>query len=587
MKAANMCTQSKNITAEVRGRRIIFLFLNLATLTLLTAAMLTLIIASGMTLSEWLIGLGFLLTMPYLVISFWNAAIGLWLRHRRPAVMHTMPGVAELRDPVPPSTLTGDTVLIMTLRNEAPGPVFDRLARMRASLAATGQLPRFTFAILSDSDQADVIDAEEQAFAAFSAHRMTDEPRPIYRRRTHNYGYKAGNIREFVDGHDQAFDYCIPLDADSLMSGEVMVRMVATMQTRPEIGILQSLVVGMPTMSGFARVFQFGMRHAMRALSTGAAWWTADCGSYWGHNAVIRMAPFRKHCRLPELSGPPPLGGAVLSHDQLEAGLMRRAGYEVRVIPVESESYEINPPTLLDFIRREHRWCQGNMQYLRLLATPGLKPVSRMQLFIAIGMYVAQATWIGMLAVACIGSVFGDFKTDIPRLGLVLFFGVFFLSVAPKVFGAADVWLSAGGPARYGGLLVFSASVGMELVSSMLMAPIVAFSVALFLIGLVLGKSMNWSAPNRDSQGIAWHDAFRTLIPQTLAGIALAATLWWVGGGTAVIWGLPVIAGLALAVPYTVLGSRPAAGSRLARLGLFGTPEEQSAPSILVEKAGS
>src|SRR5699024_3834318 len=103
-----------------------------------------------------------------------------------------------------------------------------------------------------------------------------------------------------------------------------------------------------------------------------------------------------------ELPGSPPLGGPVLSHDQLEAAFMRRGGYETRVIPVESESYEINPPTLLDFIYRELRWCQGNMQYLRLLATPGLKPVSRIQLLIAIGMYVAQATWIGMIAVGCV-----------------------------------------------------------------------------------------------------------------------------------------------------------------------------------------
>jgi membrane glycosyltransferase len=344
------------MTAEIRCRRVVFLLFNGVTLIFFMAAMLALIVAGGMTFCKWIIGLGFMLTMPYTVIGFWNAAIGLWLRHRRPAILYAMPGVVELRDSASPSALTCNTVLVMTLRNEETAPVFNRLARMRASLGATGQLPRFTFAVLSDSDQADVIDAEARAFADFFDQREVDEPQPIYRRRAHNHGYKAGNISEFLGAQGQAFDYFIPLDADSLMSGEVMVRMVAAMQARPGIGILQSLVVGMPSTSGFARVFQFGMRHAMRAFTTGAAWWTADCGSYWGHNAVIRIAPFRQHCRLPELSGPPPLGGVVLSHDQLEAVFMRRAGYEVRVMPLESESYEINPPTLLDFIRRELRW---------------------------------------------------------------------------------------------------------------------------------------------------------------------------------------------------------------------------------------
>src|SRR5699024_9331270 len=158
-----------------------------------------------------------------------------------------------------------------------------RLARMRASLAATGQLARFGFVILSDSDDERIVAAEANAFALFASQRRGEEPRPFYRRRTHNHGYKAGNIRDFVDRHGEAYDYFLPLDTDSLMSGDVMVRLVVAMEGRPEIGILQSLAVGLPSHSGFARVFQFGMRHAMRAFTTGAAWWTADCGSYWGH----------------------------------------------------------------------------------------------------------------------------------------------------------------------------------------------------------------------------------------------------------------------------------------------------------------
>ncbi len=566
---------------ETRRRRTIFLLLTLITLGLFVAAMLALILSDGVTLVKWLIGLAFLLTAPYTIIGFWNAAIGLWLLHGSAKSVRAMPGVAELFEPPAPPLLVCDTVLLMTLRNETPAPIFARLARMRASLAATGQLPRFTFALLSDSDDAGVVAAEARAFEGFLRQRASGEPRPIYRRRIRNRGYKAGNIHEFLDAGGRAFKYFIPLDSDSLMAGELMVRMVAAMEANREVGILQSLVVGMPSTSAFTRVFQFGMRHGMRVFTAGAAWWTADCGPYWGHNAVIRTAPFREHCKLPELSGSPPWGGAILSHDQFEAVFMRRAGYEVRVIPLESESYEINPPTLLDFIRREFRWCQGNMQYLRLLATPGLKPVSRVQLLIAIGMYLAQAAWIGMIAIACIGAMAGGFRIRNLTLGVGLFGGIFFFAVAPKLFGALDVWFSAGGPGRYGGAAAFAASVCLELLSSMLMAPIVALSITLFLAGLVFHQSVSWGVQNRDTRGLAWHRALPALAPHTFAGIALAGALWWAGGAMAVVWALPIIAGWVLAAPYTVFGAKPAVGAWLDRAGLFGIPEERDTPPIL------
>ena len=163
----------------------------------------------------------------------------------------------------------------------------------------------------------------------------------------------------------------LPLDADSLMAGEAVLRLVRIMQAHPRLGILQSLVVGAPAASAFARIFQFGMRHGMRAYTMGSAWWIGDCGPFWGHNAVVRIAPFREHCGLPILPGGPPLGGHVLSHDQVEAALMRRAGYEVRVLPEERGSWEENPPTIFEFSARDLRWCQGNMQYWRLLGTAG------------------------------------------------------------------------------------------------------------------------------------------------------------------------------------------------------------------------
>ena len=182
---------------------------------------------------------------------------------------------------------------------------------------------------------------EERLFAEMRA--QLGGARATYRRREKNTGYKAGNIREFLRNQGAEYDFFLPLDSDSLMSGDAILTMTRVMQAHPRLGLLQSLVVGAPSGSAFARIFQFGMRHGMRSFTMGAAWWHGDCGPYWGHNALVRVRPFRRHCRLPGLPGKPPLGGHILSHDQLEAVLLRRAGYEVRVIPVESESFEDNP----------------------------------------------------------------------------------------------------------------------------------------------------------------------------------------------------------------------------------------------------
>ena len=194
----------------------------------------------------------------------------------------------------------------------------------------------------------------------------------------------------------------LPLDADSLMDGATIVRLARIMEAHPKLGILQSLVVGLPSQSAFARLFQFGMRQGMRPYTMGSAWWAGDCGPFWGHNAMVRIAPFAEHCHLPVLPGQPPLGGHILSHDQVEATLMRKAGYEVRVLPQECGSWEENPPTVLEFTRRDLRWCQGNMQYFKLLGFPGLLPMSRFQLTWAILMFLGIPAWTLMFALAAL-----------------------------------------------------------------------------------------------------------------------------------------------------------------------------------------
>ena len=186
---------------------------------------------------------------------------------------------------------------------------------------------------------------EETGFAALAAQWRGRIP-VTYRRRAVNTGFKAGNFWDFCERWGGQHEFAVTLDTDSFMTAAAIMRMVRVIQSDPKLGILQGLVVGLPSTSAFARIFQFGMRLGMRSWTIGSAWWQADCGPYWGHNAIIRIAPFVAHCRIPELPEGGVLGGHVLSHDQIEAALMRRAGYDVRVLPEEDLGWEENPPTL-------------------------------------------------------------------------------------------------------------------------------------------------------------------------------------------------------------------------------------------------
>lgn len=566
----------------VAWRRWIVLALNAVTMAALAIVVFRVLSPSSLFGPESIILAGFLLATPWTVLGFWNAVIGLFLLHGpgQPA-RSVYPFYKHGADGQHPS-LSSQTALTVFLRNEDPAPIFDRLDAVWRSLHSTGFERHFRIFFLSDTSDNGVALDEERAFERFSARVLERGGHlPIYRRRSVNTGYKAGNIEDFLKDHAHDYDFFLPLDSDSVMAGEVIVRLVASMERHPEIGILQTLVVGMPAESGFARMFQFGMRHGMRSFTMGSAWWNADCGAYWGHNALIRTGAFLGHCRLPVLPGSPPLGGHVLSHDQLEAAFMRRGGYEVRVLPIETRSFEANPPTLIEFARRDLRWCQGNMQYWRFLFAPGLKPISRFQILQAILMYVAPPAWIAMtFAATWRGMITGFAPADV-ELGVWLFLSIFFLSVSPKIAGVLDVALTRGAMRSYGGAARFGLSAIVELVASMLMAPIIAVYVSVFLVGLLFGRSVTWSSQNREQLGVSFSTANKAMALQTLIGISMAAIIYSVGGLVTTLWALPFVGGLCLAIPFTMFSASNLFGRVSARLGLFAIPEEGHMPRVL------
>jgi membrane glycosyltransferase len=562
---------------DLAARRVAFVGLNLGTLALLTWGICRVFSAGGWSATDIVILVCFLIGAPWTVMGLWNSLIGVWLLHgRRDGVALAAPHMQAGDTDMP---ITSRIAVAMTVRNEDPLRSYQRLVVMRASLDASGWGQQFDIHILSDTSDPAVAAEEERLFYAMRG--QLGGMAAQYRRRTSNEGYKAGNVRDFLNNRGRDYDYYLPLDSDSLMSGAAILRLVRIMQAYPRIGILQSLVVGSPASSGFARVFQFGMRHGMRSYTMGAAWWQGDCGPYWGHNALIRIRPFRRHCRLPVLPGKPPLGGHILSHDQVEAVLMRRARYEVRVIPVEGESWEENPPTLMDFTKRDLRWCQGNMQYWRLLGLRGLRPVSRFQMFAAIMMYMGAPSWLLMTSTAAVKLIEGDAGQVNLAFGMAMFFIMFGVSLIPKLMGMLDIALTTGGAARYGGRLRFAASGALETLFSILMAPVVAFRVTLFLIGLVFGKSVIWGGQNRDAYRLTWGDAARGLWPQSLFGLGLLVSIGFASGAQSVAWAGPMIAGLMLAVPYAVLTAHPRFDRWLTRRGLCTIPDEILVPETL------
>jgi membrane glycosyltransferase len=566
-------------------RRLLVAALNLATVALLGWGVWSVFGSGGWSLAEIVIFASFLVGAPWTVMGLWNALIGLWVLHGPRGLRDACP-VVEDGDGDEPIRLS--VAVVMCLRNEDPARALTRLAEVRRSLDATGQGGAFEFYAMSDTNDPEVAAEEERLWAEM---RPIFGPGARYRRRVDNEGWKAGNLRDFLRRWGKDHDVFLPLDSDSLMSGRTILRMTRIMQKHPRLGILQSLVVGAPSDSLFARVFQFGMRHGMRSFTAGAVWWHGDACAYWGHNALIRVLPFKNRCRLPVLAGEPPLGGHILSHDQIEATLMRRAGYECRVLPVETESYEENPPTLLDFIKRDHRWCNGNMQYFPLLGLRGLVPLSRFQIVSAIAMYFGGPAWMLMTLAAASLMAFRPAAVEgAPppidfAFGVAMFFISFSVSLAPKVAGWIDVALTSGGARRYGGAARFVAGALVETVFSILMAPVAALAVTVFMIGLLFGRRIQWNGQQRDLTRVSWGQAARIMWPQTALGLALGAMVL-VFAPSALPWTAPVLAGLALAIPFTVLTADPGLGRWSRKLGLCGVPEDFAPSECLARVAG-
>ena len=261
---------------------------------------------------------------------------------------------------------------------------------------------------------------------------------------------------------------------------------------------------------------------------------------------------------------------------------MRRAGYQVRVLAEEGGSFEQNPPTLIEFIQRDLRWCQGNMQYWHFLLMGGLKPVSRYQLMFAILMFLGSPAWIGLLAVGTLAVALAGSPAAFirPDAGLLLFVTVLVMWFAPNIATAIDVLARPKLRAAFGGGIRFTVSAMAQMIFVLLLLPITWFGHTLFLARLLLGRSVGWTVQTRDDHDVPLGLAARQLWPQTLLGWSAIATLG-LTVPAAIPYVLFIAGGLALAIPFAVLTASPALARALVNMGFCRLPEETAPPAEL------
>ena len=497
--------------------------------------------------------------------------------------------------PVP--TLSMRTALLMPTYNEATARVMAGLQAIHDSLAATGQLDWFDLFILSDTTDPDVWIAEEAAFLALRV-RTSGYDRIFYRRRRFNTERKAGNIGEWVRRFGGAYPQMLILDADSVMSGEAIVRLAAAMAAHPDVGLIQTLPIIVNGTSLFARMQQFAGRVYGPLIAHGIAWWHGAEGNYWGHNAMIRTAAFASQAGLPILRGRKPFGGHILSHDFVEAALLRRGGWAIHMIPTLIGSYEESPPSLADLAVRDRRWCQGNLQHAAVLSGRGLHWMSRLHLLMGIGSYITAPLWLMFLVASILISVqarfvrpdyfpagrslFPEWPVIDPIRAMWVFAGTMAVLLAPKLL--SYLALLARPEERRGcggGGRAFLSLVAESLIAG-LIAPVAMLTQSAHVVAILLGRDAGWQPQRRDDGAVPLDQVVRLYWRHTLFGLLLGGTAWLVSPYLA-LWMLPVVLGLALAIPLAAFTAATGPGGAFRRFGLLRIPEEARPPTTLAE----
>jgi membrane glycosyltransferase len=468
------------------------------------------------------------------------------------------------------------TALLMPIYHESAEDVFAALAGMRESLAALPEGKAFDVFVLSDSRNPEVCAEEERAFRRVAA--ASDGIPIYYHRRARNERQKAGNLAEFFERWGPRYTYAITLDADSVMSGETLVELIRRMEANPKLGLLQAPLTVHRAETLFARTLAFSASLCGPIFTHGLSLWSGRHGNFYGHNAAVRVSAFLDCCALPRLNGEPPFGGHVLSHDFVEAALLCRAGWEVRTAyDLEGGSYEELPPTLVDYVARDHRWCQGNMQHLRIAGMHGIEPMSRIHLLLGAFAYLASPAWfafvvLGLVAWQQTGPAFAEVAEQVGLATAAIL-------VAPWVLGVLDGLRHRARRRTHGGALRLVPSGVLGLVLGALVAPLLMIHHTRIVLSILSGRAVSWGAQQRRASG-NFTKIVRAEWPATLLGLGLGA--WTLLAQASLsLWFAPLWVPWALAIPLNLAVSSAAFGGLARRLGLLIVPTESEPEELL------
>ncbi len=542
----------------------------------------------GITILEAMVLALFVLLFAWIAFSFVSALAGfvvLLFRKRDELGIDTDTPLGSVR---------GRIAMLLPTYNEDPHRIMARLRAIYESVSDTGCAEQFDWFVLSDTTDPSVWIAEEKCFLQL---RHSVGGRLFYRHRPENVARKSGNIEDWVRRFGAGYDHMIILDADSLMTGDTIVRLAAAMEQHPGVALIQTLPIVVNARTLFARMQQFAGRLYGPLIAAGIAWWHGSEGNYWGHNAIIRVRAFAQDAGLPELRGRKPFGGHILSHDFVEAALMRRAGWAIHMAPALGGSFEECPPSLLDFAARDRRWCQGNLQHLAVLPAHGLHWVSRLHLLTGIGSYLTAPLWLIFLAFGILislqaqfvrpeyfpkgFSLFPQWPAQDPVLAAWVFLGTMGLLIVPKLLAWILLLTQRDNRKRFGGGLAALAGILTETFLSGLIAPVMMIFQSSAVGEILLGRDAGWQVQRRDDGEVPRAEMMRKYALPTLAGILMAASAWAVSLPL-LLWMGPVILGLLLAIPIALLSSRTTSGAAKQRPGLFATPEQTAPPQVLV-----
>lgn len=573
-------------------RRVILLALLVVPTFFASGYMASVLPHKGAVWHETAIVIVFTVLFAWISMGFWTALAGfLTLRSRYNRFY--IPGSTP--EPFDAARALPKTAILIPVCNEDSARVFAGIAAIYKSLEQTGKLDRFDFFVLSDTGDPDIMVEEEFAWDR-TCRMLHAAGRIFYRRRKLNVKRKSGNISDFCRRWGKSYTYMIVLDADSIMSGATIVRMVEIMEQQPAVGILQTAPKGVGRESLIARMQQFANNVYGPIFNVGLHYWQLGDAHFWGHNAILRVAPFMQHCALHELPGKPPLGGEIMSHDFVEAALMRRGGWAVWLAFDLEGSYEEMPPTLLDELKRDRRWCQGNMQHLRLLFIKGLCPVHRALFLNGAFSYISALLWFLFLSLCTAAAIYQAFyKPDYfpadrtlfpnwpvwhPRWSIALLIFTAIILFLPKGLAILFILLQKGKARLYGGAGRLTLSVLMEILFSTLLAPVRMLFHSKFVFVTLLGGQVGWGGQQRSDRETTWGDAFRVHLGGTLLALAWGGCLYLLNR-TFFWWLTPILTGLTLSIPLCVISSKASWGRALRKKGFLLIPEELEQPQEL------